>query len=165
MRHIQVRNKTLEVIELANKLFNTKLPPIQIRFDLKGKVAGWAGIKNNQYYLRFNVDMINNGSFEKILNETVPHEVAHLVNFYIPHTGNAHNHGWYQTCKALGGTGKRIHSEPVVYAKGLTYEYINTNGKPIRVSQTIHNRIQNGQHRISKDGGRLHKDCKYTVLN
>ena len=164
-RFNQVRTRALELIKRANQLYNTTLPPIDIKFNLRGRVAGYAGYKGDYYYLRFNRDMIMGDAFDHILKDTVPHEIAHLVNFHLPHTGNAHNPGWQRVCFALGGNSQRLHNLPVKFARGRTFEYINTHGRAIRISETIHNKIQRGQTRkCSSDGGLLHKQCKFTVV-
>ena len=165
-RLIQVLNRTHELIKLSNQLYNTTLPPIEIKFNLRGRVAGYAGYRfPREYYVRFNRDMIMGDAFDHIMTNTVPHELAHIVNFHLPHTGAAHDNGWKQVCESLGGTPDRLHNIPVKFARGRTFEYINSHGRAVRISEVIHNRIQGGQtRRCASDGGLLHKQCKYTVV-
>lgn len=78
---IKVIDKVKECKQLALVHLGLKLPPITIRFDLKGSIAGQANIEGwncprpwirlNEWYLKeYPKDM---------LEETVPHEMAHIV--------------------------------------------------------------------------------------
>lgn len=152
------------VISLAEHKFNINMPTVDIRFDLKGRAAGIAGYKGYRFYLRFNVDMMMNTSWDHIFDDTIPHEVAHLVCYVNPSLGRNHDYGWKRVCVALGGNGKRCHSEEVVYAKGQTYTYISELGKSINVSELIHKRIQSGRSYRYKTGGIVSKECQYSLV-
>ena len=159
----QVRAKVAELILRANRLYNIQMPSVDVRFDLRGKSAGEAGYRVfGQFYVRFNVDMIANDSWEKILNDTVPHELAHVVCFF-RNTDNGHGAAWRQVCRALGGTGERCHKEAVTYAKGRTYYYRTTVGKIVALSQVRHRRVQQGQVYVYRDGGRVTSGCAFSL--
>lgn len=162
-----VRNEAERVLRKAEQMFGIDLSHTVIKFDLKGAAAGiasssWMG---KRLELRFNAVMINNGSFEHIFNDTVPHEVAHLVGFV---TGRDNGHGrfWRNACIQLGGSGKTYHSEEVVYAKGKTYEYTATCGKAIRLSQQRHNKIQQrgAVLTVRSTNGKIHAGCDYRIV-
>lgn len=142
-----------------------KVPQMDIRFDLRGRAAGQAGRKGWNYFMRFNRDMMMNASWDHLFNDTVPHELAHVICFA---NGTDRGHGvfWKRTCIELGGTGQRCHSEDVTYAKGRTYVYTTSTGRTINVSETKHQRIQTGSAYLFKDRsmGRIDFTCAYSQL-
>jgi predicted SprT family Zn-dependent metalloprotease len=160
-RKMLVETRVRELIALANKKYNILLPKIEVRFDLQGRVAGWA-CGGSRFYLRINTDMMQNSSWDHIYNDTVPHEVAHLVCF---HTNWDRGHGryWRMVCKDLGGTGKRCHNESVTYAKGKTYHYTTSTGVVVSLSETRHKRVQQGNLYRYKDGGVITRESAYTT--
>lgn len=169
MSNIQtVREAAKACMARAEEMFGVDMSDVQIRFDLKGCSAGMAGYAARfgrfQYYLRFNVTMIEHNGFDHVLNDTVPHEIAHMVCFKNPKLGNAHNRGWARVCQALGGTGQRCHKEEVVYAKGRTYEYTCTKGTKQRFSEQRHKKIQRGVTYSLRRGGQINKGCEYEVV-
>ena len=139
---------------------------VGIRFDLTGRCAGMAHRRGGHYFMRFNRDMLTREAFDHILQDTVPHEVAHIVCFMDPRLGRNHDYGWASVCRRLGGTGARTHNEEVVYGKGLTYEYTTTTGHQVRISQQIHSRIQQRGATYTYKGskGKIHKDCAHCVV-
>lgn len=171
-RFTDIANRCREVVADANRIFGTKLNP-QISFDLRGSVAGlanWQRINSPsgavliKEIIKFNRDMIMGNGYQHVITNTVPHEVAHLVCVARPDLGRNHNPGWKRVCVALGGNGKRCHSEEVRYAHG-TYVYIATCGMRVTLSKTIHRRIQAGQVRlIGKTGGKLNRMCAWAPL-
>lgn len=140
----QIVEKCNEVIARAQSQFQIDLSKVQVRFDLRGRAAGQATRINGVYSVRFNRDMLTRDAFDHVLNNTVPHEFAHIVCFMVPSLGRNHDRGWESVCRRLGGEPKRCHTEKVVYGKGTTYEYTTSTGHDVRISQQIHNRIQSG---------------------
>jgi predicted SprT family Zn-dependent metalloprotease len=138
---------------------------VGIRFDLKGRAAGMACRRGSNYYMRFNRDMLTRESFDHVHNDTVPHEIGHIVCFMDPRLGRNHDSGWARCTRMLGGSADRTHKEEVVYGKGLTYEYITTRGHTVRVSQQIHAKILRGTTYTYKHGkGAINKDCAHQVV-
>ena len=109
----QIRAKCAEVFAKAAGMYGSDFSNVEIRFDLKGRCAGTASRRNGRYVLRFNHDMLSREAFDHVLNDTVPHEIAHLVCFMNPMLGRNHNHGWAHVCMRLGGSGARCHKEEV----------------------------------------------------
>ncbi len=115
--------------------------------------------------MKFNYDMLSREAFDHLINDTVPHEIAHIVCFMKPALGKNHDYGWTRVCVALGGTGDRTHKEDVVYGKGVTYEYISSTGHKHRVSQAMHNKMQNGEtYRYRKGGGTITKNSAHSIV-
>jgi hypothetical protein len=159
----QVHARVAELLRQANELYGIRMPQIDVRCNLRGKCAGMAGYRVwGQFYVRFNIDMIGNDSWEHIIRETVPHEVAHIVCFFRK-VDDGHGRAWQATCRALGGTGERCHKEAVTYAKGRTYYYRTTVGKIVALSQVRHRRVQQGQVYVYRDGGRVTSGCAFSL--
>lgn len=121
---------------------HVKLSHVQLRFDLKGRAAGMAIRQYDRYTIRFNRDMIQRDAFEHIINNTVPHEIAHIVCFMDPTLGSNHDAGWARVCRTLGGSGDRTHREEVVFGRGNTYEYVTDRGHAVRVGERHHQYLQ-----------------------
>lgn len=162
-----VRTKTAEVIAKAKSLYRVDLSSASISFNLRGRVAGWAACKHcagvKQYQLKFNQDMIFGNHLQDMLDDTVPHEVAHLVCYANPMLGRKHDTGWKRVCIALGGNGQRCHDNEVQYAHG-GYDYMTDTGHKVTVSNIIHRKIQAGRTYAWRHGkGRVTRDSAYCV--
>lgn len=169
-RFAEINDKIQILIGLTEIKWKVTLPDIQVRFDLRGKSAGQAIKKYNReqgkfnYSMRFNVDMINNKGFDHIINETVPHELAHIICMYMG-WDKGHGKYWKSVCRQLGGTGKRCHNEEVTPVR-ITQQFLykTTCGKTIKVSKIRHNKIQKGKvYKMIDTGGFLIKDS-WSVL-
>ena len=164
----QIRKRCIELIAKIQTIYGVDCSDVKISFNLRGRVAGYAGYKYSifdrtpsEFYVRFNIDMISNGSFDHIINDTVPHEFAHIVCYKRPELGRNHDQGWKNVCRRLGGNGERCHSQQVVYAKGKTFQYQTTVGKLTTVSEKIHKKIQMGCVYRVKRGGLLNNTCQW----
>jgi predicted SprT family Zn-dependent metalloprotease len=162
----QVLDNCKAVFAKAKELYNLDLSNVSIRFDLKGRAAGMACKRGFQYHMRFNRDMLTREAFDHVLNNTVPHEIAHIVCFMNPMLGRSHDSGWARVCRQLGGTGATRHKEDVVYGKGSTYEYMTTAGHAVRVSEKIHRNVQTAGSTYTYRGGKgkVNKSCTYTIV-
>lgn len=168
----QVLLKCKEVIEKAKTLYGVDLNVVQIGFSLKGRVAGWAQWKRHmglsRYTCRFNYDMIARGDAEALrdmVEDTVPHEFAHIVCFMKPELGKNHDYGWQRVCRGLGGTGKRTHDTEVVFGRGVTYEYTTNRGCKVRMNERRHKLVQAGvplQYRRGQ--GTVTNACAYSIV-
>jgi len=169
-----IKDKVAACVALAESTFGIKMPTIDVRFDLTGRAAGMAGYNfqhttplHKGYYLRFNIHHMQLGgqSWDHLLNDTVPHEVAHTVCQSHPQYGRQHNPGWKRVCRALGGNGERCYRQedaPEAVAHAKPYAYTTSTGHIIAVSANIHNKIQRGSVRIAQGKGRISKDSPYT---
>ncbi len=168
----QVLAKCAEVSARAKELFGVDLSKVGIRFDLKGRVAGYACARgflgDRSYHMRFNYDMLMRGDAEVLrdmLEDTVPHEIAHIVCFMKPQLGRNHDAGWASVARALGSTGNRTHDMDVVYGKGYTYEYTTCRGVTVRVGDRHHATVQRGQTlRFKQNKGTISKSSAYSVV-
>lgn len=158
-------DKCKELIIFIEQTMHLVMPIITVLFNLTGATAGQAMHTRTGYGMRFNKDMIEGDSFDHIYNETLPHELAHIVCFAHPAIGHGHSRGWKRMCIKLGGNGKRTHSEEILYACGITYLYYTSTNREVRVSSIVHKKIQNGKTYRCKDGSALNSSCKYVALN
>ena len=136
-----------------------------VSVDIKGKNAGEARMyPDGSMTLRFNQRMTVE-NFSHIHDDTVPHEVAHLVCFANPRLGRKHDAGWKRVCRELGGTGHRCHDNEVIYAKGKTYRYYLVSGATTVLSEARHKKIQSGWASYkTKNGNLINNKCAYEVI-
>lgn len=165
----QIRAKVAECIARAEKTFGIKMPKVDVRFDLRGRAAGMACMRYGAYFLRFNTNHMALGgqTWDHLLNDTVPHEVAHTVCQAFPQFGRNHDAGWKRVCVALGGNGRRCYSEddaPEAVAAQRPYVYITTAGHEIRVTKVMHTKIQKGSTYTVRGKGGLNRSCAYNYM-
>lgn len=166
-RYQAMQDQVSRVLAHAEKLYGVKISPT-VSFNLRGRVAGWAGCTlcrvtrtASNFRLRFNCELIEGKHFDDMVNNTVPHEIAHLVCYARPDLGSKHDAGWQRVCLALGGDGKRCHTYEVSL-RGGGFTYRATCGTLLTVSRQIHNKIQQGQSRVlKKTRGRVDRFCAW----
>ena len=172
-KHQQIIDKVRQCIDIGNRMYGMQMPYFSISFNLKGRVAGWAQVKGLRggvpvYSVRFNNDMIvrdDEDVFNDMLNDTVPHEVAHCFCFANPRLGKNHDAGWRNVCIALGGTGGRTHDIDVVFGKGTTYEYTTDRGHKVRLNERRHQYIRSGGTLNYRKGlGSVTMSCAYSIV-
>lgn len=163
-RKQQVMDKVEQLVVRARELYGPDAVPqnLQIRFDLRGRNAGQACRENGRYWIRFNTDMMQNTGWDHIINNTVPHELAHVLCGW-KGWDSGHGRNWQRVCRALGGNAERCHSEQVKYAKGRTYIYTTTTGKTVMLSQIRHRKIQQGVVYRMLLGGQVDRTCSYKI--
>lgn len=161
-----ITEKTQQVMALAEQLYGVKINP-RISFELKGRVAGWAGCKfcpitrkAYDFTLRFNRELILGKHFEDMLNETVAHECAHLICFSRPELGRNHDAGWRRVAQSLGCSGSRCHNYDVV-VRGR-WDYLTDLGNKVSVTKRHHAYVQAGGTLKFKRGlGMIHKSSPH----
>lgn len=166
-RIAQVRKKVAEVLYRAEQLYGLDMSQVAVRLDLRGRSAGQAGCrigmggKTYDHYIRLNISMINTVGFDHVFNETIPHEIAHVICYMNPSLGRNHDAGWRRVCQNLGGQGNRCHEQEVVFAKGNTYTYTTTTGHKVNMSQRRHRSIQMGVVYNVRGKGQISKACNW----
>jgi predicted SprT family Zn-dependent metalloprotease len=76
----KVEKKTKECFALATKHFKTEFPDLEIRYDIKNWVGGYA--YRNRNLVRYNLILLVENE-DHFIENVVPHEVAHIVNFRV----------------------------------------------------------------------------------
>ncbi len=138
-------NKVNECLQKAAARFH--MPAIldtKVSFFPKGRCAGQARMRGGKYEVRFNVFNIEN-DWEEMVNETIPHEIAHIVCFERPSLGSNHDAGWRHTCRLLGGDASRTHNMQVALTKRVErkrFDYRDMNGFVHTVGPKHHKLIQ-----------------------
>jgi predicted SprT family Zn-dependent metalloprotease len=166
----QILDRCKEVVARASRTYGIDMSEVRISFDLKGRAAGKAGGKRyggpgNEYFVKFNRDMLTREAFDHVLNNTVPHEYAHVICFMNPSLGKGHDRGWENVCLALGGSGATRHKEAVVFGKGTTYEYTTDRGQKVRLGDRQHRHVQGGgSYRFKFGKGVVDKSCAHSVV-
>lgn len=133
-------------LNLAKELYGFDMPVKSI-FRNTGRAGGKAQRRWNEYSVIFNTQLLADQTIEEVINEVVPHEIAHLVCFWNPSLGNNHDRGWQRVCIALGGSGKRTHDMPVKKARRTKKAIYQINGQEMQVGVTQHKRIQTRERR------------------
>ena len=160
----QVRARTKEVYENARAIYNlpVRFEELNISFPAAGKSSlATAWRRGLQYGMTFKIEAVEQ-QLDDCLYDSIPHEVAHLVNYMVPGTGRAHDAGWKQVCIALGGSGNRT-SKNVEFvltpAKFQTkYLYEASCGTEVTLSSKMHKQVQRGQVRtLRKSKGDITK--------
>ena len=160
-----VEDKIAAVKAIVKQRYNMDLSDLIVRYDLKGRTAGWA-IGNRTIRLNNTAIFGDEAHFRDMVDDTIPHEIAHIVCHRNPSFGRKHDAGWANVCRTLGGTGKRTHDMTTIeFARGRTYIYTSTAGKEYGVSERRHRSIQSGGTcRFRKASwGVITKDCAYVV--
>jgi SprT protein len=129
-------------IDRAQEIFKYRLPTPTVSYEIKGNVAGKAGLRSNR--LMFNAVLLNE-NIEHFIAQTVTHEVAHLIAFNV-YCDKGHGSWWKHVMRALGVTADRCHRYDVTNSRTRTitkYEYF-CGCKTYQVGGKIHNKIQQG---------------------
>jgi len=145
-------------------LFDEDLP---IVFVAKGANAGsarWRRVREGMttkmvYNLEFSIEAIGI-EWDDMTGDTIPHEMAHIVDFVINEKSNNHNRVWQNIARRLGCSGKRTHDYQITKARQhKKYVYVATCGKKHLVGGKVHNKIQRGSVYTDRTtGGKLTAD-------
>jgi len=155
LRH-RVFDKVAACLDKLEEKFGTELDFPKIEFDIKGQVAGYA-------YYRQNKIRLNPKAFElepeDMMEDTVPHELAHL--YARKHFGRGikpHGREWKTIMRALGVEPKRCHSYALPKARKHKTHTVHCEkcGKAFELTKIRINKMRKGtDYRHRKCGGKL----------
>src|SRR5690606_1882339 len=91
------------------KLIDGDLPIVFVR---SGRIAGMAKRQKNIYNLEFSVEAILKDR-EEMMTNTIPHEMAHIVDMYLHGGQSSHGSRWQSITRVLGGSTQRTHDIPL----------------------------------------------------
>lgn len=153
--------RTRECQALARKLFPAfilKDEELPIVFTLSGRSAGMAKRRGNIYNIEFNVEAIYKDR-EEMLNNTIPHEMAHIVDMFIHGGSSSHGPRWKAIAHSLGCDLQRTHSIPLTKARRTKrYQYIASCGSEVEIGTRHHRMVQHGgKLQVKKTGGFISK--------
>lgn len=145
----EVLARIKQVCKTAEALFNVNLKHVTIEIRNCGRSAGIAsaeyfGTRVGNLKLVFNQQLVNEADKHKLIDDTIPHEIAHLVCYLRPELGKNHDKGWKRICKLLGGTGDRCHKYDLKKARRTRKAIYDINGFMLDVGLTVHRKIQSG---------------------
>ena len=150
-----VHDKIRACIERAEQQLNREFTPsYEVRFDLRGRTAGMCVCDHTGIYerfvLRFNVDLLNSDHYGEMLQQTVPHEVAHmLARMVFGRRAKGHGKPWKTMMHVLGVEALRCHNFDVEPARKVRrWEYV-CGCKTWQLTTVRHNRIVKGTQRYS----------------
>lgn len=139
-----------EVAQKAQNLYAVDLSTVKIILRNCGKAGGKASCRkfpNGQVTdmkIIINTQLVNDENVSVLINEIIPHEIAHLVCFVRPGLGRNHDRGWSRVCIALGGIGTRTGKFGVTKARRTRKAVYQINGESVDIGIRVHNKIQQG---------------------
>lgn len=128
----QVLARVATMVELGNtawaQLGKPPMPRPTVAFDLRGRAAGEASMKQTASglvlrHLRINADLLQKNTAE-VVEQTVPHEVAHLLTWHYFGKVDPHGDEWARVMRSLGREPNRLHSMEVEPARVEKREFI-----------------------------------------
>jgi SprT protein len=152
-----VQAKIVECITtIENKIEGTKISPPVVLYDLKGHTAGQA---IGGHTIRLNLELLNGVNRNTMLNQTLPHEMAHIAVAQLWPKENDHHGPYWQFMMehVLELPAERCHQYETKAARVRKKEYAYDCGcdEPHMVTKTIHTRIQMGKKYRCKKCGRI----------
>lgn len=162
---LRIETMVLDCLDKAQRKFGAdrcKVIP-EIRYDTKGKAAGWACWNNGKAYIDINPILLNE-NVERVVNQTVPHEVAHIVVAEVYESQNRvyvdpwsmrrqraiapHGYEWQQVMRLFGLVPDRCHNMDTSTVRairngGVEHHY-RCGCMVHKMSKIKHNRIQRG---------------------
>jgi SprT protein len=155
------RNEVEAIVEkymaIADRHFGKKFNRPLVTYNLKGTTAGWAmGGKE----IRINYDLLNDPRYyDDMVQQTVPHEVAHIVVHQMFSQASPHGAHWQLVMAVFGKPATRCHqyeTKPVRKHKKFHYTCM-CSGRIHQFGSARHHRAQGGQrsYRCTICNGRL----------
>lgn len=141
----------LQLKEAGRMFFNNEdiFNNTVICFELKSSNTwAWAEYRPVDNFSKISFNYYAAAQFiNDFINDTIPHEIAHLVCFIEPRYGKNHNKGWKSVCRQLGGNGKIRSQIKVPQLPGtILYRYVAAKtGKEVLLTPIRHNKLQSGR--------------------
>lgn len=104
--HERAKAKVQELILKAETAYKRPFPIPAIDYNLRGRVAGRACY--SKWKIKLNRFLIESDT-EQIINQTLPHEIAHLITFARNPRASAHGFEWRMVMMLFGVPADRCH--------------------------------------------------------
>lgn len=144
----EARRRTEALLERAQRHFGVRIPPAEVRFDLRGQAAGQVRqAPGRVWQVRYNAALLAREP-EAFLAQTVPHECAHLVAFALFGRGvRPHGQEWHGIMRYFGADPRRCHSFAVddLRTRQLRRFDYHCTCRTHQLTSTRHYRAQAGQ--------------------
>jgi SprT protein len=154
-----------ECITKAKRVWGDKIHiKPAIIYDTKGKAAGWASYCYFNPRINLNPILLN-ANEDEMLNQTVPHEVAHIVTHMVFPGASSHGREWRSVMRVFGVRADRCHNMDigVVYKaqgkKMFVYHcgcMVSGKNKDIIVTGNMHTRMGRVQYKC--------RDCNQVAV-
>lgn len=149
---LRIESVVLDCLLKGQQYFGTsKISFIpDIRYVTKGRAAGRAHwMTNGRHWIDINPILLNE-NVEYVVNQTVPHEVAHLLTYAVHGTRvKPHGREWKQMMYSLGKRPNRCHSldtTTVTKRRSVTkVEYICGCGEKLLLTRNRVTKMRNGK--------------------
>lgn len=147
-----VERKVLACMNILREHYPSLKDP-EIRYDLKGHTAGMA----NASYIRINVDLLYTEHKDDMLNQTIPHEIAHVAQRQLFPCSKPHGREWAHFCYLLGIPAERCHNYETTAARKRSkmprpFVYVCSCRKHY-LTKILHKRILQGRYYKCRDCG------------
>ena len=150
MKHYDFIVECRRQLRLAFDKYDILVDPseVSITCKIRGRCGGRAGYKTiageRHYHLKFNSEAITN-NWDEMVDDTIPHEIAHIICQMRPNLGSNHNAGWKRVCRALGGDDSRTHDMVLTPAVVHDRHDYNVNGTIVVLGPKQHTKLQKGK--------------------
>ncbi len=159
----QADQQTHSLLRQAEKHFGIECPLSGIRFDLRGKTAGMVVFPGmRKPYIRYNPDLLL-GNRESFLDQTIPHEVAHLVARRLHGSGiRPHGREWRQLMNFFQADPVRCHNYDMsgIRCRAMRQYSYSCGCRQHQLSAIRHKRILNGQTYLCRRCGESLRQVK-----
>jgi SprT protein len=105
----RIEDKILEVLLQAQSIYKQPFTLPTLEYRQMGRKAGYATYST--WHVALNSDFLHNGHLEEMIEQTLPHEIAHLISYkvYGPVLGTGHGRCWKSVMSRLGLEVRRCH--------------------------------------------------------
>jgi predicted SprT family Zn-dependent metalloprotease len=92
-----------QVFNLANQQYGTNFSFNTVHVGTLDPSLGAMGRATHYEDGSFSLELNLEEDHRLLADDTIPHEVAHLICFHNPRLGQDHDQGWKEICRDLGG--------------------------------------------------------------
>lgn len=143
-QRLEVFARVKHFLDVARTQYKREFINPVVLFDLQGRIAGQAC---GNWKIRLNADLLVN-NWEDFMNDTIPHEVAHLVQYVIYPYDKPHGRGWKSIMRGFGVNPKRTHKMDLSCTKVRRQARVEAScghcGMEIKITTTRAKRIMRG---------------------
>ena len=138
-------------LDKAEKLYKIDLFDVELDLTLKGKSCLGQAIKHGDTLIvKLNEQAVEHYT-DHLINDTIPHEVAHIVQFALGRKGG-HGTDWKLFCGDLGGDPERVAKgdfsklQPARKPrKARNFVYVLEDDSQVILTLIRHNKLQKGK--------------------
>jgi SprT protein len=138
-----ITKESLLWYELGCNKLNIPVDNLKVEFGLSNSIAGTAYTHSRR--IKYNITLAKENQSD-FINETIPHEVAHILANRYYQSNCGHKAGWKRVMLLLGKTPSRCHSYDVSNVGRKKIKYNCPCGESFYVGINLHGKIQNGSN-------------------